>query len=208
MNAKRFGLALVAACLSLSIAEQAFAYYAAHMGRWTTRDPNGEIGRFGMETPPDGGMAVGFVDRDRHDVMAQYNDGMNLYEYVQSSPTLLTDPSGLLVGEEVIVFEEVVVACSTPPGAVIVGGTVAACVTYKVSECTVAPLTGWIVDWWTYPEESEEVECRLIGSAPRKRQQEVRCTYDCGPGRQKEIFIPWPHGTPEPSCDLKKNFWF
>lgn len=105
---KRFSLTLVVSCLCLSVTEQASAYYAAHMGRFTSRDPNGEIGRFGTGMPPDSGMAMGFMDRDQFDPanvfnrkrgqfdpIAVYHDGMNLYQYVRSNPILLTDPSGL-----------------------------------------------------------------------------------------------------------------
>jgi hypothetical protein len=64
MNAKRFSLLLVGICLSLSMAEQASAYYAAHMGRWLTRDPIG------------------------------YRGGNNLYGYVNAQPTYYVDPLG------------------------------------------------------------------------------------------------------------------
>jgi hypothetical protein len=87
MNAKRFSLALVVACLMLSVAEQASAYYAAHIGRWLTRDPNGEIGRMGVEAQHDSQMTMGFVDRDQFDPLAQYQDGMNLYAaYLHLAP--------------------------------------------------------------------------------------------------------------------------
>jgi hypothetical protein len=93
---KRCSLAILVACFSLAVAEEASAYYAAHMGRFMSRDPNGDIGRFGTETPRDSGMATGFIDRDQFDPMAQYDDGMNLYQYVNSSPLIYVDPLGLL----------------------------------------------------------------------------------------------------------------
>lgn len=100
---KRLSLTLVVACLCLSVAEQASAYYAAHMGRFTSRDPNGEIGRFAMEMPPDAGISVGLVDRDQFDPMAAYDDGLNLYQYVQSRPVDEIDPMGLKTGGSVVV---------------------------------------------------------------------------------------------------------
>jgi hypothetical protein len=95
MNAKRFSLALVVACLMLSVAEQASAYYAAHIGRWLTRDPNGEIGRMGVEAQHDSQMTMGFVDRDQFDPLAQYQDGMNLYAAYFAPGAV--DPFGLSV---------------------------------------------------------------------------------------------------------------
>jgi hypothetical protein len=92
---KRFRLTLLVACLCLSVAEQASAYYAAHMGRFMSRDPKGEIGRFGTGLPHDSGMATGFIDRGQFDSMGQYSDGMNLYQYVGGSPISNFDPSGL-----------------------------------------------------------------------------------------------------------------
>jgi hypothetical protein len=182
----------------------ASAYYAAHMGRFTSRDPFGEVMRIGAGTPTDSGTGIGFIARDRFSSTPGYQDGMNLYEYVRSTPTIALDPSGQLVHPPV---EAVPIIC-TPVGAAATACVVGPVVAYRVSECTLAPLTGWVVDWWTRPRDPEEVPCKLIGSAPRKRQEEVRCTYSCGDHGQKEIFIPWPHGTPEPRCDLEKKFWF
>ncbi len=96
MNARRFALALVVAAISLSAAQEASAYYAAHMGRFTSRDPAGEVGRFGGGMPPSAGVAMGFVDRGRYGPMAAYDDGMNLYQYVRSTPTMMVDPHGLV----------------------------------------------------------------------------------------------------------------
>ncbi len=95
MNARRFSLTTVALCLALSVVDQASAYYAAHMGRFTSRDPAGEVGRFGTGMPPDSRIGMAFVDRDQFDPMAQYHDGMNLYQYGMSNPTGRIDPTGL-----------------------------------------------------------------------------------------------------------------
>jgi hypothetical protein len=91
---RRFSFTVVVLCFALSVAEQASAYYAAHMGRFTSRDPAGEIGRLQMEMPPDSRTEFQFVLRDEFAPMAQYNDGLNLYQYVQSVPTMNYDPTG------------------------------------------------------------------------------------------------------------------
>lgn len=95
MNARRYILVIAAACLNFTIAGQASAYHAAHMGRFTSRDPAGELGRMGIGIPPDPGTAMGLIERDEYDPMAGYKDGMNLYQYAKSAPTVNTDPSGL-----------------------------------------------------------------------------------------------------------------
>jgi hypothetical protein len=95
MNAKRFSLTLVVACVCFNVAGQASAYYAAHMGRWLTRDSAGENGRLEMIAASGHGSSTSFIVRDEFDLAVQYNDGMNLYQYVQSSPTRATDPLGL-----------------------------------------------------------------------------------------------------------------
>jgi hypothetical protein len=89
--------ALLVVCSVVLIPNIASAYYAAHMGRWTSRDPFGQIGRIGTEMMPASQSAAGFVDRDRFDPMADYYPGMNLYEYASSVPTVNTDPSGLII---------------------------------------------------------------------------------------------------------------
>ncbi len=95
MNARRFILTLVVAVITLGTAHEASAYYAAHIGRFTSRDPAGEVERFGGEMPADSEMETGFVDRNHFDPMAEYDDGMNLYQYVQSDPVHYVDPQGL-----------------------------------------------------------------------------------------------------------------
>jgi uncharacterized protein RhaS with RHS repeats len=60
-------LAPIVAILSVAfVANDASAYYAAHMGRWLTRDP------------------------------IQYDSGLNLYQYTGGRPTIATDPTGLI----------------------------------------------------------------------------------------------------------------
>jgi hypothetical protein len=75
------------------------AYYAAHIGRFTTRDPYGDTVRIGteMEAPPDAGTRMEFIARDQFDPLAVYHDGMNLYQYAWSAPTGNSDSSGLAV---------------------------------------------------------------------------------------------------------------
>jgi hypothetical protein len=153
MDAKRFSLPIVLACLCLSVAEQASAYYAANMGRWTTRDPKGEIGRNGMDVPPDAEVAMGFVDRDHFDPMAAYDGGMNLYQYVDSSPVLLTDPSGLLAPAPIPIPIPAPIApvVATPIGGALAACVVGPCVGYKVGQCTTGPLTQKFFDWYYKP---------------------------------------------------------
>jgi hypothetical protein len=94
MNVNRM-LALLVVNSVVLIPNVASAFYAAHMGRWTTRDPYGEIGRMGAEMKPAMRIGTGFVSRDAFDPTKTYHDGMNLYQYVQSAPTTKTDPQGL-----------------------------------------------------------------------------------------------------------------
>jgi len=78
------GLAAVAL-----FAADASAMYHPTMGRFMQRDPGPSAGsptRIGAAGPAVGG---GFIPRD------QYADGMNLYQYVQSSPSSRLDPYGL-----------------------------------------------------------------------------------------------------------------
>ena len=60
----------------VAAANHASAYYHAGMGRFLSRDPG-----------------VGAVSSAAR--AGQYRDGTNLYQYVQSAPTVGTDPSGL-----------------------------------------------------------------------------------------------------------------
>ncbi len=101
--------AAVVVCLLTLIPNIANAFYAAHMGRWTSRDPLVErIGGSGFMT------GDSFVSRDGRlfDSSIQstgarntgaiwndgYVDGYNLYEYVGSGPLTGSDPSGLQWG--------------------------------------------------------------------------------------------------------------
>jgi hypothetical protein len=200
MNLNRTRLVLVVSSVVL-FPNLADAFYAPHMGRWTSRDSYGEGARMGMELPPAPGLRPEFISKDRFVSTPGYQDGMNLYQYARSTPTSSLDPSGQLVHPPAPLI------CN-PVGAAATACVVGPAISYKISECTLAPLTGWVVDWWTRVDDPVEVKCKLIGSAERQRQQEVRCTYSCGSHGQKEIFLPWPYGTPMPSCDLEKNFWF
>ncbi len=84
-NMKRSHLiaVLVGFMAIVAFANTASAYYHPGLGRFTSRDP-------GPARVGSGGMGAGgqFVQRD------QYVDGMNLYQYVRSSPTRYLDPSG------------------------------------------------------------------------------------------------------------------
>jgi hypothetical protein len=84
-------IAALAGLMALgAFAGDASAYYHPGMGRFMSRDPGVEAAmRIGA-----GGSAVvgGFMPRDP---TGQYADGMNLYQYVRSSPVLLIDPLGL-----------------------------------------------------------------------------------------------------------------
>lgn len=60
----------------------AFAYYNPQAGRFMQRDPLG--------IDPAGGKQNPF------NILKQYKDGMSLYEYVSSRPTLNQDPYGFL----------------------------------------------------------------------------------------------------------------
>jgi len=85
-----------------ALAADASAMYHPTMGRFLQRDPGpGHANRIGA-----GGAARlgGFLPRDPTG-SNQYADGMNLYQYVRSSPTRHTDPTGLAVpttGEQMI----------------------------------------------------------------------------------------------------------
>lgn len=95
MNARLSRLALIGLAIVL-IPNITSAYYAAHMGRWTSRDPYGQIGRVRSETVSGFQANAAFLSRDRLDPTAEYHDGMNLYEYVQSDPVSTSDPFGLI----------------------------------------------------------------------------------------------------------------
>ncbi len=94
--------ALVACSVSL-VPNIASAYYAAHMGRWTSRDPSGTHGKLGRDIMSGLESSGRFVARDAlsptisdHRIIAVgYLDGFNLYEYIHSTPPKGSDPSGL-----------------------------------------------------------------------------------------------------------------
>lgn len=91
MNGSFARAMLVVAAITV-VPSTASAYYAAHMGRFTSRDPFGEAMRIGVGIPNDSG--IGFIVRDQIDPAANYHDGMNLYQYTMSNPIVRTDPSG------------------------------------------------------------------------------------------------------------------
>lgn len=66
---------------NLKIMNYRHRYYDTYTGRFTTHDPLG--------------IVPNAQQLNRFDLIGQYKDGMNLYEYVQSSPTNRLDPSGL-----------------------------------------------------------------------------------------------------------------
>lgn len=76
--------------------ETADAFYALQMGRFVNRDPAGQAPRIGMERYTSSERATsGLLERDSIGLMANYNDGMNLYQYVQGNPSGFVDPFGL-----------------------------------------------------------------------------------------------------------------
>jgi hypothetical protein len=90
---KNLTCTLVVAFSAVLIPNIASAFYAAHMGSWTSRDPYAEVmWRTGMTKAPEVGAR--FFARDRYNPTAAYHDGMNLYEYVRSSPVKYTDAQG------------------------------------------------------------------------------------------------------------------
>jgi hypothetical protein len=97
----------VVACFVALVPNIASAFYAAHMGRWASRDPIAD--RIGGSQLPN---IIAILPRDMHvyddgtirmgtSHAAQFGDGAgfgdsyNLYEYVRSAPTIAVDPSGL-----------------------------------------------------------------------------------------------------------------
>ncbi len=78
---------LVGSTILLAFNGSAWAMYHPGMGVFLQRDPGvrGAV-RFGTARPAIGGD---FIPRD------EYGDGMNLYQYVRSRPTIARDPSGL-----------------------------------------------------------------------------------------------------------------
>lgn len=89
-------IAAVVAVVAMGIlAPDASAFYHPGLGCWMQRDPGAggivAAPRVGAPGPAVGGQ---FIPRD------QYADGMNLYQYVRSSPARFRDPSGLTVAEQ------------------------------------------------------------------------------------------------------------
>lgn len=104
MNSRRiFAGTFFVCCFSL-LTQDTLAFYAPHMGRFLSRDPDGQMTASRTAIGHSAAPAVGrFIARDSvytlddgFEAMAQYNDGMNLYQYVGSRPTIFTDPSGLV----------------------------------------------------------------------------------------------------------------
>ena len=97
-------LAIVAAALIVTaVATPALAMYHPGMGRFMQRDPHGTMNvamapRIAISGLPAPG---GFAPRDPMPAQSQpglqYADGMNLYQYVRSRPTVYLDPSGLRI---------------------------------------------------------------------------------------------------------------
>lgn len=85
---------LVVAFSTVLIPNIASAFYAAHMGRFTSRDPIAD--RMGTSTRED--FSASFArtwNTIERDPASSYRDGTNLYQYVNSSPTIAVDPFGL-----------------------------------------------------------------------------------------------------------------
>src|SRR3989304_2041055 len=87
------------ACSMILIPNIADAYYAAHMGRFTNRDPVSM--RIGMERSLPVEITVGFLSREPAtgaaviaDRRYGYPDGFNLYNYVRNAPIGSLDPFG------------------------------------------------------------------------------------------------------------------
>lgn len=92
MNMKRTHLiAALGGLIAVGLfATNASAMYNPSTGTFMQRDPGaGSAMRAGAGWPEVGG---GFIPRDS---TGQYADGMNLYQYVRSQPTVYVDPSGL-----------------------------------------------------------------------------------------------------------------
>ena len=128
MNTNKLAGFLAVMTFAVLTADSAEAFYHAGMGRFLNRDPNGQFGVArvgGFSTPA--GNAGRFLERDnpvgqpgmqvsssvyasfghpnvgdfqQFDPMAQYYDGMNLYQYARSSPVRYRDPSGLITAAE------------------------------------------------------------------------------------------------------------
>lgn len=80
------------------------AFYAPHMGRWTSRDPVVHVSRIGSENIASidvGKFVSRVIPNSRPPIVSEprggYVDGFNLYEYVHDMPTVGLDPYGLLM---------------------------------------------------------------------------------------------------------------
>lgn len=159
MNARISRLALIASAIIL-IPNVASAYYAAHMGRWTSRDPafvGGQV-RYNVTS------ILPFIPRDASEV----RDGANLYQYVQSHPVVLRDPLGLAVD-------------GPPPTA----GQIArnAC----IRSCTNTPQERAMFDHWTDgggdPYSIPPVDsCNIVKDSPIIQQMIDRLRDACTAG--------------------------
>lgn len=102
--------------LAITVTSQAWGYYAAHMGRFISRDPIARVGAGVQPTMPTQGRLVDRTDTTdpslnlddgRHYYVAEsgrlvsrdhpngYEGEINLYEYVSSRPLNHVDPMGL-----------------------------------------------------------------------------------------------------------------
>lgn len=174
-----------------SFGQTALAMYHPGIGRYMQRDPIGDISNRTLAAPPSMGNA--FLPRDpmpsnslELDAMQraaektadrlglehaanpwlwQYADGMNLYQYIQSSPTKATDPSGLqpagLPGKQVGLGLQLASA-----GATLIGNAQAC------NQCALTELTGNSDATWVAPP--------AIGPLPVYIRQ---------------VFIVWPYTT-------------
>ena len=102
MNTNKLVGFMAAMAFALLAADTAEAFYHSGMGRFINRDPSGQgviTHRPTMATshqiPPGGEFLERDPSGDSPD--AQYADGMNLYQYVASSPPNYSDPSGLFL---------------------------------------------------------------------------------------------------------------
>jgi hypothetical protein len=155
--------ALLIVCSVVLIPNIASAYYAAHMGRWTSRDPFGEIGRIGVEARPNPGTNGDFLARDRFDPMGAYHDGMNLYQYVRSKPVNAVDPSGL--GNLRWPFNSRICnSCDTKPLWVCCSGSRGCLATVGCDGCSKRC-------WWTDPGDECATQCNTTNGKPPSAQE-------------------------------------
>lgn len=82
--------------LAITVTSQAWGYYAAHMGRFISRDPIARVGAGVQPTMPTQGR---LVDRTEYE-----SEQIQLYAYVSNSPNNQLDPLGLRAVECRAVF--------------------------------------------------------------------------------------------------------